>query len=227
MRTAFTAALLLSFVSASCGRTHEAALQPREEFHWSRQPISFAPPPENWRREGELSGGVKGIRFVKEGSVGEAITIGEMYAVGERDRTEAIQDLLDHFDGLDRRQFLRQASLARARIDTPYSQQESSVAEGVNAAIDRSTSDYLNGDQAGARTELENALAEAQKLQFSLADLVATPSRSWTSERNGHVYVNREMYFLRRNHLFTARFIGLNESLPLFERVVATIELPQ
>ena len=138
MRALFATALLLAFVSGGCASERNESLQPREEFHWSSQPISFCPPPEIWRREGELSGGLKGIRFVKERSVGEAITIAEVLAAGEP---------------------------LKARV--------------------------------------------------------------WTTERNGYVYVNREMVFAHGDHTFTARFIGLNESLPLFERVVATIEFPQ
>ena len=38
--------------------------------------------------------------------------------------------------------------------------------------------------------------------------------------------VGREYYFLRNNHLFEAAFLGLPVNLPLFERVVATIALP-
>ena len=237
-------AILPALVLLVAGCHHSDRVGQREVFHWTAQPISFAPPANGWRREGELSGGVKGVRFVKEGSVGEAITIGELHDVAERDRSAAIRELLDSVDTLDRREFLHRISLARCRTDAPYSEAEASVAANVNSALDRASSAYLNGDHTSAHAELETALAEAEKLKFSLDDVAALESHSgerrstrvanepavsieWTSERNGHHYVNRDLYFVHRNHLFVARFIGLTRSVSLFERVVDSIEFPQ
>lgn len=80
MRTSLFARSILSIVtSALIGCETEAPLLAPEVFHWSGQPVSFRPPPAGWRREGELSGGVRGVRFVKEHGRGEAITVGELH----------------------------------------------------------------------------------------------------------------------------------------------------
>jgi len=39
-------------------------------------------------------------------------------------------------------------------------------------------------------------------------------------------YVAREYYFLHNNCMFIAEYLGLEENLPLFERVVASITFP-
>lgn len=38
--------------------------------------------------------------------------------------------------------------------------------------------------------------------------------------------VGREYYFMKNNYLFEAAYLGLPDNLPLFERVLATVELP-
>ena len=62
-------------------------LRPREAFDWSGKKISFSIPPAGWRRERETSGGIKGARFVKERSVGEAIGLGDYYILADRNRS--------------------------------------------------------------------------------------------------------------------------------------------
>ena len=86
------ACLALSMlVTAACTSTSTSApepprLQPRETFDWTGQSISFSMPPTGWRREGETSGGIKGVRFVKERSVGEGIGLGDYYILADRNR---------------------------------------------------------------------------------------------------------------------------------------------
>lgn len=111
----FAAASTLLLALIAC--KGERPLPAPEVFHWSGQPVTFRPPPEGWRREGELSGGVRGVRFVKEHGLGQAITIGELHRVGERDRAPAIGELIEKLETLDRRKFLRELNLARSRTD--------------------------------------------------------------------------------------------------------------
>ena len=113
----FAGAIVLIVASAVIGCDAEAPLATQEVFHCSDQPLSFSPPPAGWRREGELSGGMRGVSFVKEHGLGEAITVGEMHRVGERDRAPAIGKLIDELDTLDRRNFLSKLQLARSRTD--------------------------------------------------------------------------------------------------------------
>jgi hypothetical protein len=42
-----------------------------------------------------------------------------------------------------------------------------------------------------------------------------------------HTYSAREVYFVHNSHLFIATFIGLPESLAVFEAILASIEFPQ
>ena len=247
--------IVIACVIAGACRTEEPPA-PREEFHWTSQAVSFAPPPAGWRREGELSGGVRGVRFVKEHSVGEAITVGEFHRIAERDRTAAIQKLIDEFDESDRRDFLRDSQLAQSRTDDLYSEHERRVAEEVNDALSRSRTWYLNGDRKMARAELDTALAAARRFRLTLDDVLEKaaiePLRqqeaahfasfdrrdvqvagepavafAWTFEHSGRTYARREVFVMHRSHLYVARFIGLEKTLPLFERVLASIEFPQ
>lgn len=244
---------LVLLVCAVAGCKSEEPPAPPEVFRWTEQAVSFSPPPAGWRREGELSGGVKGVRFVKEYSVGEAITVGEFHHVAERNRSAAIQDLLDRFDEIERHQFLRDASLAQSRTDTLFTAHEGRVAEEVNAAIGRAQTFYLNGDLKMARGELQNALASARRLRFTLDDVLekaalrtlrqeasfATSERrnlqvggepavsfEWSMELSGRRYLRREVFVVHDSHLYVARFIGLETTLPLFERVTVSIEFP-
>ena len=41
-----------------------------------------------------------------------------------------------------------------------------------------------------------------------------------------HTYSAREAYFVHNSHLFICTFIGLHESLAVFEAVLASIEFP-
>lgn len=245
--------LVIACATISC-RTEEP-LAPREVFHWTSQAVSFAPPPAGWRREGELSGGVRGVRFIKEYSVGEAITVGEFHRIAERDRTAAIQELIDEFPP-HRRNFLRDSQLAQSRTDDLYSERERRVAEEVNDALSRARTWYLNGDRKMARGELEVALAAARRFRLTLDDVLEKAaieplrqqeaahfasferrdvqvagepavSFAWTFEHSGRSYERREVFVMHRSHLYVARFIGLEKTVPIFDRVLASIEFPQ
>src|SRR5262245_56164154 len=65
---ALPACLALVVLAATACRSTPAPpappqLLPRETFDWTGEKISFSIPPAGWRREGDSSGGVKGIRF--------------------------------------------------------------------------------------------------------------------------------------------------------------------
>lgn len=244
---------MAALVFAGCRET--TPLQPPEVFRWTSQPIAFSPPPPRWRREGELSGGVRGVRFVKERGAGEAITVGEFHRLGERDRSKAIQELLDRFDAIDARTFQREAQLAESRTDDPHSDLEAAVAEDVNAALYRARTAYRIGDRELARRETEKALVAARRFHLTLGDVLEKaalePLRrqsnlpadiqrkhirvggepavmiEWTIQLDGRTFIRREAFVVHASHLFVIRFIGLGESLPLFDRVLESIEFPQ
>ena len=112
-------------------------LQPRETFNWTGEKISFSIPPIGWRREGETGGGIKGARFVKERSVGEAIGLGDFYILADRNRSSHIRDMLDTFDTYEFGSFAWDKALrdTYAYTDTPFSSLETEIAERVNTVL--------------------------------------------------------------------------------------------
>ena len=234
-------------------------LQPREQFDWSGEKISFSIPPIGWRREGETGGGVKGARFVKERSVGEAVGLGDYYILADRDRSAHIQDILEKFDTFDQG-FAWDRALrdAYAYTDTPFSSLESEVAERVNSEVGEASAAWRNRDRDSAKAHLEAALAEARRLHFSLDDVIARvefkPERRQNPEyyrmlgrretmvagepavivdytvkvpERPQTYSAREAYFVHNSHMFICTFIGLQESLAVFDAILASIEFPK
>jgi len=233
-------------------------LLPRETFNWAEEKISFAIPPAGWRREGETSG-VKGVRFVKERSVGEAIGLGDYYILADRNRSSHIKDILARLDGFDDGfGFDKAIRDAYAYTDTPFSALETEIAERVNSEVSQSTVAWRNHDRAAAKEHLEAALAEASRLRFSLGDVIARvefkPDRQQNPEwyhmlgrrettiagepgvivdytvkvpERPQTYSAREAYFMHDSHMFICTFIGLQESLAVFDAILASIEFPQ
>ena len=251
-----------ALAAAACGssRTPAAAapqLSPAETFDWSGQAITFAPPSAGWRREGETSGGIKGARFVKERSVGEAIGLGDYYVLADRHRRVQLREMLDRFETYDDGFAWDKAIRgAYAHTDTPFTPLESEIAERINTEIGQANVAFRTHDQSAARSHLEAALTEAERLHFTLDEVVDrvefTPERRQEPERY-HVLgrreatlagepaviidytvttaertmTAREAYFVHNSHLFIATFIGLPENLALFDAVLASIRFAE
>ena len=233
-------------------------LQPRETFDWSGERISVSMPPVGWRREGENSGGIKGVRFVKERSVGEGIGLGDYYILADRNRSPHIRDILARFDTFDQGfSFDRALRDAYAYTDTPFSPLETEIAERVNSEVSQAGTAWRNQDRNAAKAHLETALNEASRLRFSLDEVLPRvefkPERRQNPEwyqmlgrretaiageravvvdytvkvpERPHTYAAREVYFVHNSHLFVCTFIGLQESLAVFDAIVASIEFP-
>src|SRR5580765_6779695 len=96
--------VLVALGSPACGskpaQPEPPKLQAPETFNWMGEKISFAIPPAGWRREGDTSG-VKGLRFVKEQSVGEGIGVGDYYILADRNRSPYLREMLAKFDTYD------------------------------------------------------------------------------------------------------------------------------
>jgi hypothetical protein len=231
-------------------------LQPPETFDWSGQKISFSMPPVGWRREGETSGGIKGARFVKERSVGEAIGLGDYYILADRNRSTHIREILEKFDTYDYGfAWAKALREAYAHTDTPFSSLESEIAGRVNDEVGQASMAYRNRDRDSAKAHLEAALAESARLRFSLDDVIARvefkPERRQNPEyyqmlgrrettiagepavvvdytvkvpERPQTYAAREAYVVHNSHLFICTFIGLQESLAVFEAMLASIE---
>ncbi|MEX1311405.1 MAG: hypothetical protein AB1Z65_13360 [Candidatus Sulfomarinibacteraceae bacterium] len=50
--------------------------------------------------------------------------------------------------------------------------------------------------------------------------------RDYTFEHRGHLFIGRELFVMHNNRLFVAHFHGLEEHLPLFEGMIASIVFP-
>jgi len=248
--------------AAACGssRTPAAAapqLSPAETFDWSGQSITFAPPSAGWRREGETSGGIKGARFVKERSVGEAIGLGDYYVLADRHRRAQLREMLDTFETYDNGFAWDKAIRgAYAHTDTPFTPLETEIAERINTEIGEAHLAFRTHDRSAARSHLEAALTEAERLHFTLDEVVNrvefTPERRQEPERYHvlgrreatiagepaviidytvttpeRIMTAREAYVVHNSHLFVGTFIGLPESLALFDAVVASIQFAE
>lgn len=255
---AFVIAILLGGSSCNSKPAAPAApvLQPRETFDWTGEAISFSMPPIGWRREGETSGGIKGVRFVKEGSVGEGIGLGDYYILAERNRSSHIREILAKFDTYDYG-FAWDRALrdAYAYTDTPFSSLESEIAGRVNDEVGQANAAYRNRDRDAAKAHLAAALAEASRLHFSLDEVISRvefkPERKQNPEyyqalgrrettiagepavvvdytvkvpERPQTYTAREAYFVHNSHLFICTFIGLQESLAVFDAMLASTE---
>jgi len=234
-------------------------LKARETFDWTGEKISFSMPPTGWRREGETSGGIKGVRFVKERSVGEGIGLGDYYILADRNRSSHIREILEKFDTFDQGfAFDRAMRDAYAHTDTPFSALETEIAERVNNEVGEAKVAWRNSDRDAAKAHLEAALAESSRLQFSLGDAIARvefkPDRRQNPEyyqmlgrrettiageaavvvdytvkvpERPQTYSAREAYFVHNSHMFICTFIGLQESLAVFDAMLASIEFPK
>lgn len=254
--------VLVLLAAAACTSTPAPAapqLLPRETFDWTGKQISFSMPPTGWRREGETSGGIKGIRFVKEQSVGEGIGVGDYYILAERNRSPELREILANFDSYDIG-FAWDKALRKtyAHTHTPFTALESEISEAINNAVSQAGAAFRNRDRAAAKAHLESALTEAERLRFSLAEVIDRvefkPERRQdpgmykvTGRRETLIggeqavivdytvkvperieaFAAREAYVVHNSHLFICTFIGLPETLVVFDAILASIEFPK
>lgn len=243
-----SAIALLAIALAGCG----SPLASRETFDWAGQPVSVRLPARGWTRSAFLEGGLRGIWLVKDGSVGEAILISEHGLVGESDQRPVIRDLIERLPRLEDREVTRALTLARWRTGDPLSADEATSAEDGNEALERAAAAHLAGNHDEVAVQLEIAQKVAERTHVLLRDVLdrvefhvenrAEPDRYRITDRRGRsvsgepaIVVDytvetpdgaraaREVYFAHDNHLFVARFIGLDANLRLFDDVIGSI----
>jgi len=237
------------------GRLAPPVLSPPETFDWNGQRITVSPPPAGWRREGETGGGVKGARFVKERSVGEGIGLGDYYLLS--DRRDELRQMLQEFSTYDRGfAWDRAIRAAYAHTDQTFTPLEAEIAERINSAVSSADAAFRRSDRDAAREFLEDAFANADRLRFTLADVIERvefkPERrqephrytvtgrrdatvagepavivDYTVAADTRTFVAREVYFVHKSHLFIGTFIGLAETLPVFDAIIASVGFPQ
>ena len=226
-----------------------------QTFDFAAQPIAFAQPAKPWESQTQLSGGLRGVRYVKLGSVGEAIGLADYYDVSGRLRRAEFAKLLATDSSNETFEYDHALRKTWARTDKPYSALETEVAEAINSALSRADRARRERDYVTVRSELLAAQAAAERLHFSMQEVIdravfrpeATihASRYKTLGRReakvgghpalvldfmidlpeGKRYL-RKVYVFYNDHLFVAEFIGLEKTLPLFDKVVASITFP-
>jgi hypothetical protein len=243
-------------IASGCGREarHEKLL-PAETFHWIRQPIAFSPPPARWYREGDNGAGKLGVRFVLGNGGGQCISVAGHRWLDERDRRADLARLAGRIDTLSQREFLHEVSLARARTDDPVSERDGATALAINAALDRATHDYLEGDRGFTANDLDVALRAARSYQPTLEEVL--PRLRLRPERTEHpdywrlgrerdtvlagmpafasddtlvlpeqTLLYTQVFWVVSGCAFEATFQGRPENLETFHRVVDSIRFP-
>lgn len=231
------------------------ALAPVERFDWVSQPVEFAPPPPAWERQAENSGGRLGVFFTHRGSVGERIIVAAYRLLAERDRRAALRDLRERCESMTAREFARAAALARPRTEGAISREESEVAARVHAALDRAIAEHFAGRPLEARFAMSSAVAAAESYVPGERELLERIRFRREDRQEPHRYGEvtdsagtvdglpalvqrygfrgdsdslecREVFVVANGTAFTASFMGLEENLPLFEAVVASMRFP-
>ena len=226
-----------------------------EVFSWGGQPISFSPPPGDWRRQKEQSGGLRGARFVLSGSVGERIHVAEHYQLDERDRCARLSALISNFESMDMNAFRNALLRARPHAPEPINGLEARHAQYANEHLDGAFEAFRENDTINTRYWLERARDQVAQIRYVLGDVVdratfapaASPAGplfevgqrapatvageqaaalDYAMTLEGRRYVGREYYVVKNNRLFVASFQGLEENLGLFERIVESITFP-
>jgi hypothetical protein len=230
------------------------SLLPPETFEFAPQAVSFAPPAAPWAAEKELSGGLRGVRYVKVGGVGEAIGVADFYDVSRRFPQAALDRLLETDPGANSRDFELALRDAWCRPN-PYTALERDTCAVIDAELHRAVAARNLKDYDTVRDAVATARVAADRLRLSLADVLdramfdpeASPSAQQYSFvgrrdttiggepavvvdytldlREGRRHV-RKAYVMHHTSLFVAEFIGLESTLPLFDKVVASIAFP-
>jgi hypothetical protein len=254
----FSATLLLSTLLAGCDGMARKGVQlpPPELFTWTGgQPVSFSPPPAEWKRSRYQNGGAEGIDFVLAGSKGEMIFIAERFFLGKRDRCARIKNILENLDDYDRRTFTRDLQKARLYASKPYNAHEERTVEVVNGMLDDARENFLDDFIDGARVELERALEQAATIRFTVGETVdkvlftakknqvfpelkvddpvegelageSALSVWFTFNGHGTPMVGRRLYVVKNNRMFEIGFQGLHKNMPLFDAILASISFP-
>lgn len=139
------------------------ALPPAEIFNFGGQPISISSPPKGWRRDKAQSGGLRGVRFIKTGSIGEEIRIAEHYALDDRDRCAEFTLLLRDFDNLDRKEFVQRLRKTALYASPPINKREQRRADLANARLNEAREAFLNDDPEAARVDTWDRLNHTQR----------------------------------------------------------------
>lgn len=89
LRIWITLVLALAACTSAEDHARKEPLSAAETFTWTDHPVSFQPPPADWRRGRYNQGGLLGADFIHSRSVGERIYVAEYTKVGRRSERES------------------------------------------------------------------------------------------------------------------------------------------
>ena len=247
--------IVLSGCSAQAPEKVVNLLQP-ETFTWTGdQPISFSPPPSEWKRSRYQNGGTEGVDFVLSGSGAEQILIAERFFLGNRDRCIAIQELQEGMAGFNRRTFSKALQKGKRYKEPAPNAQDEKLTPLINDALDSAMDHYQAGDMALVQVELNRALEQSEEIRYTLDETVdqvlftakgnsvypklqvdapeegeldgkPTVSVHFTFDSHGVPFVGRRIYTIHNNRMFEIGFQGRESTLPLFDAVLNSITFP-
>jgi hypothetical protein len=253
LKAAVAVVLIVSFFS--CGG--EEKLSPSETFTWGGgQPISFSPPPSDWESSRYQNGGAEGVDYVKKESMGEQIIVAEHLFLGEYDNCANILDILAKIDEHDPVSFQSYIQRARPYNPRPFNDKEDRLIPQINKRLDRAVKAFRSDDRSSAKNELKKALDLAGKIRYTVGETVdrviftaeknqvypdlqvqepfkstlagvPTVNVHFTFNGHGEPMVGRRIYLVKNNRMFVFGFQGLEENLPLFERILQTVLFPE
>ena len=123
-RCAVALVALMAALVLGCSKPATPSQQPSQPsaqtFNFAAQPIAFVPPSAPWEAEGEQSGGLRGVRYVKRQSVGEAIGVANYHDVSRRLRHDEIGRLRTVNSDYESAEFDHAVRQAWCYTDNPY-----------------------------------------------------------------------------------------------------------
>ncbi|MFC1572153.1 hypothetical protein ACFL6M_01015 [Candidatus Eisenbacteria bacterium] len=246
---------ILACSIGGCGGQADKHLPAPETFRWSEKPITFSPPPENWKRQKAQSNGRSGVRFERFGAPWGRIIVAEYYPVGRRDRRAPLAELIADTDRLSENEFSKRLQRVQFLALDPVYDEEREIARRANNALSEARTLHRKGDRADARRSLDMALRFAYLVEYELDDFldevlvtadqfvdaddvyistpfpdslagVATQCVSYRMRHDGFLYSGLEIWALVDNHLFTLDCLGTRSDSLLFERILDTVSFP-
>jgi hypothetical protein len=248
--------LVIALTGCREARPERVELLPPETFTWTTgQPISFGPPPDEWRRSRYQNGGAEGVDFVLQGSKGEQILVAERFFLGRRDRCGTIRHLLEELGNLGRLEVERELRRARLQRRPAFNDAEEGAAEAVNRLLDQALEAFRLDQPALTHEYLRRALEQAGTIRYTVDQTVhevlftgegstvyprlevAAPVAGEVAGRralevhfrfegHGLPMIGRRVYVVASNRMFELGFQGQAEHLPVFTAVLGSVTFP-
>ncbi len=151
------------------------ALSPAEVFRFSREPISFSPPPERWTRDTPgLPQGLTGLRFALDRGVAAEIVVGEYQAPGLVAARDCLRALIPRYAQLSPGKGEDAIYQCRSFRDALNAQEESLRGEYVDRLREAEVA-HSRGDGPAVEAALNSALAVADQAAFSVEEVAVAP----------------------------------------------------